>query len=174
MGFARRERDRDNRPRRLPAVLHVGSQSPDRRRAHAEQASGPRRQSRLFASDGSPSRSAPRQRDPRRDLHSRLTSSWWRRARTADRHSLDDAGSNPVCVKPRVFGGVRARWVRPSDMTGLSVLTLWFGSGNGFSEVPAFRDLPAALDSESPLIAFPDPLRFSGRRRRGVVGRWRR
>ena len=30
----------------------------------------------------------------------------------------------------------------------------------GFSEVPVFRDLPAALDSESPLIAFPGPFCF--------------
>jgi hypothetical protein len=39
--------------------------------------------------------------------------------------------------------------------------------------VPAFRDLPAALDSEPPLIAFPDPLRFSDVRRRRANAYWR-
>jgi hypothetical protein len=50
---------------------------------------------------------------------------------------------------------VRVEWAR--DIGGLSVLALLFGSGNGLSEVPVFRDQPAALDSESPLIAFPGP-----------------
>src|SRR5262245_37879992 len=31
-----------------------------------------------------------------------------------------------------------------------------FGFGSDCSEVPVFRDLPAALDSESPLIVLPD------------------
>jgi hypothetical protein len=44
------------------------------------------------------------------------------------------------------------------DSTGWSVLTFRFGSGNGLSEVSVFKDLPAALDSESPLIAFPGPV----------------
>jgi hypothetical protein len=36
------------------------------------------------------------------------------------------------------------------------VVALVFGFGSDFSEVPVFRDLPAALDSESPLIVLPN------------------
>jgi hypothetical protein len=72
------------------------------------------------------------------------------------------------------FRGLYGRVGLARDRVGFSVLTLWVGSGNGCSEVSAFRDLPAALDSESPLIAFPDPFRFSDARRRRAVGRRRR
>jgi hypothetical protein len=56
----------------------------------------------------------------------------------------------------------------------LVVLGFGVGSGNDFSEVPVFRDLPAALDTESPLVVFPGPVRVSGWRRRGAGGRRRR
>ena len=41
---------------------------------------------------------------------------------------------------------------------GVVVVALVSGSGVAVSEVPVFRDLPAALDSESPLIVLPDPV----------------
>jgi hypothetical protein len=44
-------------------------------------------------------------------------------------------------------------------MAGFVVVALVLGFGSGLSEVSAFRDLPATLDSESSLVALPNPFR---------------
>ena len=62
--------------------------------------------------------------------------------------------AKPVCVKGRVSGALDGA----RGVGGLLVLTLLFGSGNGLSEVPVFRDLPAALDLRVAPDCLPGPV----------------
>jgi hypothetical protein len=57
------------------------------------------------------------------------------------------------------FGSVFARGASTAWRAGFEGRSVGVGFGSDLSEVPVFRDLPAALDSESPLIAFPGPFR---------------
>ena len=62
------------------------------------------------------------------------------------RRSHNSARANPVCVKG-LFGSVFARVAgRPRGARGSSGRSVGVGFGSDFSEVPVFRDLPAALD----------------------------
>src|SRR5450755_3860178 len=72
--------------------------------------------------------------------------------------SCDSLGTNPVCVKGLLLAVFCARSVDPRGARGSGGRSVVVGFGSGLSEVPAFRDLPATLDSESSLVALPNPL----------------
>jgi hypothetical protein len=71
--------------------------------------------------------------------------------------SQNERRAKPVCVK-ELLGLAFARGALTPWRAGFGGRSVGVGFGSDLSEVPVFRDLPAALDTESPLIVLPDPV----------------
>jgi hypothetical protein len=87
-----------------------------------------------------------------------LSVSLWRRSAQERQRSR----AKPVCVKGLIFrcwGADRSA----GGMTGARGRSLLVRSGNDCSEVPAFRDLPAAPDSRVAPECLPGPRLFQSR-----------
>jgi hypothetical protein len=90
------------------------------------------------------------------------------------RNSRNIAPDRSLFVSRGLLRLVFARGASTPWRAGFEGRSVGVGFGSDLSEVPVFRDLPAALDSESPLIVLPDPVLLRRWCRRGVAGRPRR